>query len=189
MMLYQMSLMPYRRMGLHPVNATKNISEGSGILAATTNTVTLNVAVSVESSAVALSDIDGVAKNSSIRGFYLSLFFYTEGGEVANEVPLVDWYVIKDNGGNLNATGFTAAGLPTPGATGSHENKRFIFHTEKGLSGGGDASLSGVPMVFKGVIGIPKGMQTMRINDRITIVARANFATKFCAQAIYKWYQ
>ncbi len=169
------------------IKSTKNISEGSGIIAAVTDTVLQNVAVSVESSAVALSDIDGVSKNSKVRSFFLSLFFISEGGEVANEVPLVDWYVIKDNGGNLNSTGFTAAGLPTPGATGSHENKRFIFHTEKALTGGGDASLAGVPMAFKGVIRVPRGFQTMRINDRITIVARANFATKFCAQSIYKW--
>ncbi len=174
-------------MGLHPINATKNISETSGILGAGVNTEALFVVNTIESSAVALSDQDGVAKNSTVRGFFISLFFITEGGEVASEVPLVNWYVIKDNGGNMSGT-FDASHLPTPGATGTHENKRFIFHTEKGLSGGGDASLSGVPMVFKGVIKIPRGFQTMRINDRITICARANFATKFCIQAIYKWY-
>ncbi len=180
--------MPFhRRFQTMERKSTKNISEGSGIIAATTDTVVLNVAVAVESSAVALSDADGVQKNKQVSSFFFSMFFITEGGEVANEVPLVDWYVIKDNGGNLNSTGFTAAGLPTPGTTGTHENKRFIFHTEKALAGGGNASLTGVPMAFKGVIRVPKGFQTMRINDRITIIARANFATKFCAQAIYKW--
>ncbi len=177
-----------RRMGLHPVNATKNVSETSGILGAGVNTEMLFVVNTVESSAVALADADGVGKNASVRSFFFSCFFYTEGGEVASEVPLVDWYVIKDPGSNMSGT-FDANNLPTPGASGTNENKRYIFHTEKGLSGGGDASLAGVPMVFKGVIRIPRGFQTMRINDKITICARANFATKFCAQAIYKWYQ
>ncbi len=169
------------------VTSTKNISEASAIIAAVTNTEILFVANAVEPSAVALSDNDGVQKNCRITSFFFSIFVYTEGGEVANEVPLVDWYVIKDNGGNMSGT-FDASHLPTPGATGVHENKRFIFHTEKGLAGGGDASLSGVPMVFKGVIRVPKGFQTMRIGDKIIICIRANFASKYCVQAIYKWY-
>ncbi len=173
---------------LSPIVSTKNIAELSGILAATTNTVIKTIVTSVESSAVALSDDDGIAKNSKVNGIFLSLFFTSEGGEVATEVPLVDWYIIKDQGNNMATAGFAVNGLPTPGATGVHENKRFIIHTEKGLTGGGDASLSGVPMVFKGVIVIPKGMRTFRINDTIHICARSNFNTKFCVQAIYKWF-
>ncbi len=118
----------------------------------------------------------------------MSLFFISEGGELAAEVPLVDWYVIKDNGSTMQTAGFVVTGLPTPGTTGLHENKRFILHHEKGLAGGGDVSLTGLPMIFKGVIKIPKGMQTFRSGDRILIIARANFASKFCLQAIYKWF-
>ncbi len=138
--------------------------------------------------AATLADPNGVSKNSKIFSVYLSIFAISEGGEVATEVPLFDWYLMKDPGTVMQTSGFTATGMPTPGATGTHQNKRFILHEEKGLTGGGDASLSGVPMVFKGVLKIPPGMQTMRVNDRLTINCRANFATKFCGKAIYKWY-
>ncbi len=176
----------FRRMGLRPINSTKNIAEASGILAAVTNTRISSPIVAVENAALAnVTDID---KGSKVSSLYLSLFFITEGGEIANEVPLVDWYIIKDPAGNMAAT-FDATHLPTPGATGSHENKRWILHTEKALAGGGDASLTGVPMAFKGVIRIPKGMSSFRMGDRISICARSNFATKFCVQAIYKYYR
>ncbi len=178
--------MVFRR-SLHPINRTKNIAETSGILAATTNTSLFQIVNAVD--APVLSQNNEVQRSSTINGVFLSIFFIAEGGEVANEVPLVDWYIIKDPGGNMVAAGFTASGLPTPGATGTHENKRFIIHTEKGLTGGGDASLTGIPMVFKGVVVIPKGMRRFNMGDRLIIVGRANFATKFCIQSIYKWYR
>ncbi len=117
----------------------------------------------------------------------MSFFAITEGGEVAAEVPLVDWYIIKDPGGNFGAT-FSGTKLPTPGTTGSHSNKRFIIHEEKGLAGGGDASLAGVPMIFKGVLGIPRGFRSNRAQDKLSIAIRCNFATKVCTKFIYKWY-
>ncbi len=137
---------------------------------------------------VALSDNNAVERGCKVFSTFMSIFIYSEGGELANEVPLADWYIIKDPGGNMSSTGFGATGLPTPGATGIHENKRFIFHTEKGLAGGGELSLNGVPMVFKGVLKIPKGFQTQRINDRIVLCIRTNFASKVCCQFIYKWF-
>lgn len=159
--------------------------ETSGIIAAGTNTVIENITVAVESTT--LAGIDQVERGGSVNGIFLSLFFYTEGGEVASEVPLVDWYIIKDQGGAMGTT-FDSKHLPTPGAQGGNINKRFVFHTEKGLAGGGDASLAGVPMVFKGVIAIPRGFRKHNMDDAIRVCARANFATKFCIQAIYKWY-
>ncbi len=173
------------RRSLHPVISTKNVEDTSTVLAATTNTVIDVLAVAVETPTLAATD--SVARGSTINGLYLSLFFISEGGEVANEVPLVDWYILKNPGNNFAST-FDASNLPTPGNTGSHDNKRYIFHEEKALAGGGDASLAGVPMAFKGVIVIPRGMRKMNANDRIVIAARANFATKFCLKAIYKWY-
>ncbi len=154
-------------------------------MAAGTNTVLDLIVATVDSAT--LAQVDSVERGSTINGIFLSVFFISEGGEIANEVPLVDWYIIKNPGNNFANT-FDATNLPTPGATGSHDNKRFIFHTEKGLTGGGDASLSGIPMVFKGVIRIPRVYRKMNANDVIQVAARANFATKFCIQAIYKWY-
>lgn len=177
--------MPRFRSGLRPINSRKNIAEISGILAATTDSVLDNIILGVDQADLAVNE--EVTTGSTVNGFFFSCFFIAEGGEVANEVPLVDWYIIKDPGGTFGTT-FDATHLPTPGATGTHQNKRFIIHTEKGLAGGGDASTAGVPMIFKGVIVIPKGMRRIAVNDRFRFVARANFATKFCVQAIYKWY-
>ncbi len=169
-----------------PINSRKNVFDISSVIAASTNAVVANPVDTVENAL--LSDVNGVTRGCKIYSIYMSLFFISEGGELAAEVPLVDWYVIKDNGSTMQTAGFVVTGLPTPGTTGLHENKRFILHHEKGLAGGGDVSLTGLPMIFKGVIKIPKGMQTFRSGDRILIIARANFASKFCLQAIYKWF-
>ncbi len=169
-----------------PIDSVKHIVETSGIIAAGTNTVLLNLATEVATYTVA--DIDGVPVGANVNSMFLSCFFIAEGGELATEVPLVDWYIIKNPGSTWGTT-FDATNLPTPGATGSHINKRHIFHTEKGLTGGGEVSLAGIPMVFKGVISIPRHMRRFGSDDAITVCARANFATKFCFQAIYKHYK
>ncbi len=170
---------------LHPVISTKNVSEFSGIIAAGTNTVLSTPVNTVDSATLAVTN--SVERGSTVNSVFLSTFFITEGGEIANEVPLVDWYIIKNPGNNFGTT-FDATNLPTPGSQGSHDNKRFIFHTEKGLAGGGDVSLAGVPMVFKGVLRLPKAYRKMNANDVVQICARTNFATKFCIQTIYKWF-
>ncbi len=173
------------RNALRPIISTKNVVETSGIMAAGTNTVLDTLVNTLDSASLAVTE--SVDRGSTVNGMFLSMFFITEGGEVANEVPLVDWYIIKNPGFSFQTT-FDATNLPTPGAQGDHDNKRYILHTEKGLAGGGDASLTGVPMVFKGVIKLPRSFKKMNANDRIMLCARANFATKFCTQAIYKWY-
>ncbi len=171
---------------MRPIDSVKHIVENSQVIPAGTNTVVFGIVEDVPT--YTLADVNGVPTGARVNSFYLSIFALAEGGEIANEVPLFDWYVIH-NPGALMATTFSATQLPTPGATGSHINKRHIFHTEKGLTGGGDVSLSGVPMVFKGVIIIPKKMRRVGLSDRIQLCVRANFATKFCAQAIYKHYK
>ncbi len=168
---------------LRPINSVKHVVETSSIVAATTNTVFLNIATAVD--AYTLADDDGVPIGSKLGNIYLSVFIYSEGGEVANEVPLADWYIIQDPSGNMGTT-FSATALPTPGAQGTHRAKNLILHTEKGLAGGGDASLNGVPMVFKGVIRIPRGKQRISAGDQYKVCIRTNFAAKVCMQAIYK---
>ncbi len=171
---------------LRPVDSVKHIVESSGIAAAGTNIVPFSIIDGV--AAYALSTTNGVPTGAHVRSIFLSFYIITEGGEVASEVPLVDWYIIH-NPGNAWATTFDSLNLPTPGSTGNHQNKRHIIHTEKGLSGGGDASLAGLPMIFKGVIRIPRKMQRISEDDRLTIALRCNFASKFCIQAIYKHYK
>ncbi len=175
--------MPFhRRMG-GMINSIKHIVEGSTVLAASTNAV-LSELVSGNSTYV-LSTANGVPAGAKVHSIFLSVYFIAEGGEIAAEVPLVDWYLILNRGDTFGTT-FDSTNLPTPGNTGVHVNKNKIIHTEKGLAGGGDASLAGVPMIFKGVIKFPRGMQRVAVGDRWMLCARANFNTKICFQAIYK---
>ncbi len=174
-----------RGMGLRPINSIKNVVDNSGLIPAVTNTSIHLPIFGVRNADLATSnEVDVGSKISSV---FIELFFFSEGGELANEVPLVDWYIIKDPG-NSWSTVFDAGNLPTPGATGVHKNKRHILHEEKGLTGGGNLSLSGVPMVFKGVIKIPRGRQRWGEADVLRIAARTNFATKFCVKTVYKWF-
>ncbi len=167
------------------INSIKNVTDTSGLLGALTNTSLLIPILGVRNADLATSN--EVDTGSRVSSIFLEIFFISEGGEVANEVPLVDWYIIK-NSGNSYGTTFDAGNLPTPGTTGVHKNKRHILHEEKGLTGGGLASLAGIPMVFKGVIRIPRGSQRIGEGDVFRICARSNFATKFCVKALYKWY-
>ncbi len=181
--------MPFRRRmsnALRPIDSVKHIVETSGIIGAGVNTVVLNFLAGVDT--YTLADSNGVPTGAKVNGFFMSIFIIAEGGEVANEVPLADWYIIKVPG-NIWASTFDANNLPTPGSTGVHINKRHIFHTEKGLTGGGDVSLAGVPMVFKGVIAIPRHMRRIGQADAFKVCMRTNFASKFCIQMIYKHYK
>lgn len=175
----------FRQSFKRPINSVKHIAEISGIVAASTNTVFLTPVDAVNT--YTLSDTNGVPIGSMVSSLYLSFYAIAEGGEIAAEVPLVDWYILKNPGATFG-TAFDATSLPTPGATGSHANKRWIIHTEKGLAGGGDASTAGVPMIFKGVISIPKHMRRIAQGDRLIVAVRTNFNTKICVQCIYKHY-
>ncbi len=170
---------------LHPINSRKNVVDTSSILGIATNTVVDNIITGVDQADLSVND--EVTTGSRVSSFYHSSFYIAEGGEIANELPLVDWYIIYDPGGTFGTT-FDATHLPTPGSTGVHVNKRFIIHEEKGLTGGGDVSLAGVPMIFKGVLKLPRGRQRVAVGDRWRLCARANFATKLCSKFIYKWY-
>ncbi len=174
-----------RGMGLRPINSIKNVVDNSGILPAGVNTsIHIPITATRNAELATANEIDTGSKVSSV---FIELFFFSEGGELANEVPLVDWYIVK-NGDNSWGTTFDANNLPTPGATGTHINKRHILHEEKGLTGGGNLSLTGIPMVFKGVIKIPRGRQRWGENDVLRVCARANFPAKFCVKTIYKWF-
>ncbi len=176
--------MVFRRSFKRPIDSRKNIVDSSGVIAALTNTIIQTSITTVDNPVI--STVNEVKTGSTVGSIFYSIYFISEGGEITNEVPLVDFYFIKVPG-DIWST-FATAELPIPGATGSATNKRHILHTEKGLSGGGNASLTGLPMIFKGVIRIPRGRQRMGFNDRFKVCARTNFATKFCVQSIYKYY-
>ncbi len=131
-----------------------------------------------------LANVADIEPGSKVSSIFYVIYVYAEGGEIANEVPLTDFYFLKNPGNTWGS--FSSTNLPTPGATGSHKNKRHVLHEEKGLAGGGNASLTGVPMVFKGVIRIPRGKQRFGQDDRFIVAIRTNFASKVCCKAIYK---
>lgn len=74
--------------------------------------------------------------------------------------------------------------MPSPNATGTNDNKRWIFHQEKGL-----AESDSWPMVFKGVIKIPKKFHRMGAEDQWQLKIQANNNYEWCGIAIYKWYK
>ncbi len=115
----------------------------------------------------------------TISSIFLSVFVYLDEA-VGVSTPIVDWYFAKEPG---NA--FT---MPEPGLTGGNENRRWIMHEEKGLAP--DVGNGGTPMVFKGVLRIPRGRQRMGKDDRLSIhLLTENHKAWFCIKAIYKFYQ
>ncbi len=114
---------------------------------------------------------------ATINGFYLSIFVIGSTG-----APLsgpINWYIAKTGEGQF-------ASLPEPGQTGVSKLRNQIVHEEKGLSGSGD----GTPMVFKGVIAVPRGMRRMREGDQWQVVINGTTGdtNNFCVKSIYKSY-
>jgi len=90
---------------------------------------------------------------------------------------LVDWFLIKRPASSLAP--------PAPGATGVSPFRKFIIHEEKGIA----ATQDGTPMVFKGVIRIPKVYQRVGALDELEIHLESQFAAQFCIKCIYKSYR
>ncbi len=175
-------MMPFRPRYPHR-NSTKNIVETVGNLIAATPAVSLQLSDAVDSAA--LANANEVERGSAINALYLQLFIYLQAAPAAAGA-VADWYIIKDPGGIMANAGFVADGLPTPGVTGTHENKRFIIHEEKGLPGNEDG---GIPLYFKGLIMIPKHMRTQRSGDNFLLVTESQEAGRFCIKCIYKWHK
>ncbi len=188
MVVYQP--VPFRRnfMAKRPINSIKNVVDTSGAIVALTNTVLQNI-IQGEDTTIRAGQVFAVERGGVVKGFFLSLFFASDVNQAASAVPLLDWYCIVDKGGILNSSptfGNGAGDYPIPGGTGTAVNVNKIIHEEKGLIG---EKNDGSKMVFQGVIKIPRGMQRINIEDRITIIARANDEAIFCLKCIYKWYK
>ncbi len=172
-----------RRASLHSI---KQIVEGTTLTAATTDTVVSNFATTID--VYSLATAQGIPAGAHIGNIYFSVFAISEDGEAASQLPLIDWYVGKftDSFGAV----FDANNLPSPGTTGTHQEKSKIFHTEKGLSGVSLSSSSsyGNAMVSKGVIRVPKRFRRMASGDVWKFCMTTNFITKVCFQFIYKHY-
>ncbi len=161
--------------------------DASGALVASTNTVIQNL-IQGEDETSRGSQVFAVQRGGVVRGIYLSLFFASDVNQAASAVPLLDWYLILDKGGVLNSTptfGNGAGDYPIPGSTGTGVNVNKIIHEEKGLIG---EKNDGSKMVFQGVIKLPRGFQKINIEDKLTLVGRANDEAIFCLKCIYKYY-
>ncbi len=160
-----------------PINSIKKVIDISGAL--TPGQVSVNPIADAVASAWDDAGDALVPTGCTISSIYFSVFIYSDESTLALP-PLLDWYFVKNPGNNLT--------LPTPGATGGTDNRRWIMHEEKGLAP--DVADGGVPMVFKGVLKIPRGRQRMGQDDRLAlIVTSANYDAFFCIKAIYKFYR
>ncbi len=158
----------------HPVNSFKHVVDSSGALVAGTVSVTpiMSAGDSRNTGNPAV-----VAIGSKVSSLFLSIFVL---GTTGGDSGLVDWYIWKNPRAQVSL-----GNTPTPGNTGISTNRNFIIHEEKGLA----ATQDGTPMVFKGVIKIPRHMQRVAEQDTINVQLVSDFAGTFCVKAIYKDYQ
>ena len=175
--MVQVMTMPGRfrgsRMGTQ-IHSIKHVVDTSGGL---TSTPSINVIATGVTTRNATFDPTEVEVGETVNGFFISI--YIIGSTGSGLTGPLDWYIAKSRSGQVIATVF-----PDPGNTGVSSVRNQIFHEEKGLAGSED----GTPMVFKGVIVVPKGMRRMRDNDAFFISLKANGADipNFCVKAIYK---
>ncbi len=175
-MIHQFNLVPFRRRSssIHPVNSVKHIVDAEGQLAAATASG-IPIAVTVDALTTPFKPGD-IRIGGKINGFYISVFMIGSGA--GGQQGSLNWILYKEHAGQ-------AAVAPTPSAAGTSEIRNQIIHQEKGLAGSEDGS----PMIFKGVIAVPRGMRRMREGDSWFIRLLNTDATNnvnFCVQSIYK---
>ncbi len=161
----------YRR-GIRPVvNSYKNVIDTSGGLTAATVSVT---AVATATQPGALTTVSNLVPiGGRMSAVYYSLYIYSDAIESTS--PLIDIYWWKRVAGTDT--------IPIPGSTGTNENKKWIFHEEKGLAGN---RTTGMPMIIKGVIKIPPRYQRFANGDDFEMRILAPVAGFFCAKHIYR---
>ncbi len=165
------------RSRMAPINSSKNVVDASGnsLAGAPASTVIVRQEDPITTDA-------GVPLGSTVNSIFVSNFWFSDT-IMGSDLPLIDWYIIKDPGGSFSAQGFVATGLPTPGSTGRHNNRKWIIHEEKGLVG---ATSDGVPMVFKGAFKLPPKMRRFGESDILLFAFKAENVGKFCQKFIYK---
>ncbi len=156
------------------INSTKNVVENQGNIVATTNSEQQLISVADNYSGASTTE---TATGSKIFGVFVTIYLYNNADQVAGSL---DWYYAVRRGAT------TFADFPAPNAVGLSNLRNQILHQEKGLAG---TISSGAPMVFKGVIRIPRQYQRLREGDIHFISFRSSQAGKFCIRAIYKWYK
>ncbi len=169
--------MAFRRMSLkRPINSFKHIIDASGTTDGTTVSTIPLATAGIDRDTTSPSIVPIGAKVSSM---FISVFMLGSAGAVSG---LADWLIWK------NPRGLISAGnSPTPGNVGIQPVRNMVYHEEKGLV----ATEDGTPMVFKGVIKIPRHMQRVAEDDRweIKIFTPTGVTAQFCVKAIFKDYK
>ncbi len=168
-----------RSLSARPIQKIKHVIDSEGALAGAANSVNVILqAVQATGSPFVPGD---VKFSATVNAFFLSIF--NIGATGSGQDGSINWYIAKAHAFQDATTDF-----PDPGNTGSSALRNQIFHEEKGLAGSADGS----PMVFKGVIVVPKGMRRIRQGDSFFIKLRSTDATNnvnFCIKAIYNEFQ
>ncbi len=165
----------FRRSGLGTIiNSVKHVIDSEGVVQQASPSLTpLATAVAARSTTFNPEEVE---VGDKINGFFLSVFGIGASGQPFQ--GSWNWYIMKIHEGQIGD-------VPTPGQTGTSKLRNQIFHEEKGVPGSGD----GTPVVFKGVIAVPRGMRRMREGDqfliRIAVTSMGDDAN-FCIKAIYK---
>ncbi len=160
-----------RGMSARPIQRVKHVIDTEGVATAIRSDSPLAIVVNAKQTPTVLTE---TLVGSTINAFFISVFLIgTTGIGVSG---FINWYIAKLRGGQA------VSDLPNPGETGGSDLRNQIFHEEKGLSGSAD----GTPMVFKGVIAVPKIYRRMRSGDSFHIIIRSPTSdVNFCVKAIY----
>ncbi len=164
-----------RRSALSPINSVKHIIDSEGELTGA-NTSFNVIAIGVPNVDTTTFKPGDIRTGAKINGFFISVFMIGATGTGTD--GSLNWILQKTHSGQSGTI---------PALTGTSTLRNQIIHEEKGLSGSAD----GTPMVFKGVIAVPKGMRRMREDDQWLLSLRSTDATnntKFCIKVIYKSY-
>jgi len=168
----------FRRQGMakRPIVSNKEIVDSVVFIVAGGVTTDIDLATAVNDYT---GTVGTVPLGTSILGFYLEI----STNNVDNIVGRTDWFLCKRNGG----AGF--ASFPTPGATGGHVNRKFIFHEEKGIGQGAPTTGGGQSFRTKQFIAIPRSKRRMGELDAWSLRVGSSENYSFCLKCIYKWYQ
>ncbi len=157
---------------LRPVNRIKHVVDQQFGLAL--NTV-LPVIIAETSDTPDLANSDEVETGSVIRSFFASIEIVNTGtaGVLANCYAMF----YKNPGNNLT--------MPQPNLVGINDNKRYVFHQEMIMLQMVDNS--NPRTLFKGVLKVPRHLQRMGPNDRISVdIFAPGVEINGCVQFHYK---
>lgn len=152
-------------------NSYKNVIDTSGSLAPASVSVT-TVGVAVDSGSVSQTSND-IPIGAKLSAIFYTIYVYSDS--TSSQDPHIDMYWYK-RPPQLGTN-------PTPGNVGSSDLKRYVIHEEKGLAGN---RTTGMPMIIKGVLRIPKALARFALGDELQFRILAPIPGFFCSKHIYR---